>query len=331
MAKTFNTKAKSLIRNKWGKPILKFLSKRLDKKLLYLGLPSPAAEDIEDWIEFIDEVVAFQCREYGKPSDVSQSRSEIEVLEEKLNKYERQGLLNTFTVYDGYIEEVVLKGIDNISKEFTQSNTIKVYNLDFCNSISYPIEYTDSQGEIIKAYKFNAIKKLLNFQYSLDKSNQEFILFLTIHASYEDDELRDYINNPDNSEHKELLNKYNAKGKKKDKKKERILKLFVIDTLLSYFRENHFIPHFLPTILYKGLGGTQLLHFTIFGTKEGMKVGKTAWFQDIGELCNQKLITTNEKLFELINDDTLEETEIKNIDSVELFSNSKTFKKVWQN
>lgn len=100
MTKSFNTKAKSLIRNEWGKPLLKFISKRLDKKLIYLGLPSPEAEDIEDWIEFIDEVIAFQCREYGKPSDVNQSRKEIEKLEKKLNKYERQGHLNTFTVYD---------------------------------------------------------------------------------------------------------------------------------------------------------------------------------------------------------------------------------------
>ncbi len=328
MAKSFNTKAKSLIRNKWGKPILKFLSKRLDKKLLYLGLPSPEAEDINDWIDFIDEVIAFQCREYGKPSDISQSREEIELLEKKLNKYERQGLLNTFTVYDGYIEEVVLKGVDNISKVFNQSKTIKVYNLDFCNSITSPIEYTDQYGNVKTAFKFNAVQKLLRLQSELEQKQQQFVLFLTIHASFNGKELQDFIDNPDTKEHKELIKRYNTKTGVD--KKARILRLFVIDALQNYYRENHFVPHFLPTILYKGLKGTQLLHFTVLGFKEEQKVGRTSWFQSIGEICNQKLITTKDEFFQLINDDTLVEDGINNIDSVGIFSNSKTYIKVWQ-
>ncbi len=327
MAKTFTTEAKSHIRNEWGKPILKFLSKRTGKKLLYLGLPSPAAEDLNAWIDLIDEVIAFQCREYGKPSDISQSRKEIEILEEKLNKYERQGLLNTFTVYDGYIEEVVLRGIDNISKEFTQTKTIKVYNLDFCNSITSPIEYIDKKGDIQTAYKFNAVKKLLRLQSELEQNQQEFVLFLTIHASFKGAELQNFINNPDTEEHKELIKKYNSLNG--IDKNTRILKLFVIDTLQNYFRENNFIPHFLPTILYKGLKKTPLLHFTIIGLKENPGVGRTSWQQTIGELCNEKLIGFKNGLFELLNNEKLEETDTKT-DAVALFSSSKTFEKFWK-
>ena len=304
------------------------MSRRLNKKLLYLGLPSPIAEDIEEWIDFIDEVIAFQCREYGKPSDVGQSREDIEVLEERLNRYERQGLLNTFTVYDGYIEEVILKGVDNISKEFSQSNTIKVYNLDFCNSITSPIEYTDKYGNIQAAFKFNAVKKLLRLQSELEENKQEFVLFLTIHASYKGQELVNFINNPDTAEHKELLEKYNTR--KGVEKRSRILRLFVIDTLQNYFRENHFVPHFLPTILYKGLNGTQLLHFSIVGFREKPNVGRTSWLQGVGELCNEKLITTNNDIFELISDDILKESDIKSISSVDIFSSSKTFNNIWQ-
>jgi len=328
MTKSFNTKGKSLIRNKWGKPLLKFLSKRLGKKLIYLGLPSPAAEDITNWIEFIDEVIAFQCREYDKPSDIDQSREEIEKLEEKLNKYERQGLLNTFTVYDGYIEEVILRGVDNVSKQFNQSNTIRVYNLDFCNSITSPIEFTDINGNVKSAYKFNAVKELLRIQSNLQENHQDFILFLTIHASFKGEELQNFVNNPDTNEHKELIEKYN--GKSGIKKKARILRLFVIDALQNYFRENYFVPHFLPTILYKGLNGTRLLHFTIFGKKEEPGAGRATWLQGVGELCNEKLITPQDGKFELIEDGDIEETEIKNINSVQLFSNSKTFNQVWQ-
>ncbi len=326
MVESFNTVAKSLIRNEWGKPLLKFISKRLKKKLIYLGLPSPVAEDIEDWIEFIDEVIAFQCREYGKPSDVSQSREEIEKLEAKLNKFERQGLLETFTVYDGYIEEVVLKGVDNISKKFSQSNTIRIYNLDFCNKITSPIEYVDIKGDIKSVYKFNAVKKLLRIQAELEEDQQEFILFLTIHSSFDDAEIQAFTNN---LEYKELLEKYNAK--KRDKKKEWILRLFVIDTLQSYFRENNFVPHFLPTILYKGLKGAQLLHFSILGTKVKLGAGRADWKQSVKNLCCEKLITTNEDTFELINEDALDETDINNLNSVDLFSNSKTYQKVWKN
>ena len=109
--------------------------------MLYLGLPSPEAEDIIDWIEFIDEVIAFQCREDGKPSEVGQSRIAVKALEDKLSQFEKKGFLNNFIVYDGYIEEVLFKGKDNMSQAFAHSNTINVYNLDFCNSITSPIEF----------------------------------------------------------------------------------------------------------------------------------------------------------------------------------------------
>ena len=88
--------------------------------------------------------------------------------------------------------------------------------------------------------------------------------------------------------------------------------------------------HFLPIILYKGLNGTQLLHFTIFGTKEKPGAGRATWLQGVGELCNQKLITPQDGNFELVEDGDIEEIEIKNINSVQLFSDSKTFNQVWQ-
>ena len=74
---TFNSKSKILIRSKWNKEIIKFISTNLKTKLVYLGLPSPSAEDILEWIDYINEVIAFQCREYPKPSRPSQDRDEI--------------------------------------------------------------------------------------------------------------------------------------------------------------------------------------------------------------------------------------------------------------
>nr|NQU89131.1 hypothetical protein [Bacteroidota bacterium] len=132
----------------------------------------------------------------------------------------------------------------------------------------------------------------------------------------------------DTKEHKELINKYNSK--RGIKKSARILRLFVIDALQNYFRENNFVPHFLPTILYQGLKNIHLLHFTIFGAKERPGVGRTTWLQSIGELCDEKLITPQDGKFELIEEDDIERAVIKNINSVQLFSNSKTFKTVWK-
>ena len=75
---SFNSQHKNLIREKWNQPLIKHLVKKSQSKLLYVGLPSSKAEDILQWIEYIRSVVAFQCREYGKPSLPEQSREEIE-------------------------------------------------------------------------------------------------------------------------------------------------------------------------------------------------------------------------------------------------------------
>ena len=56
--KSFNSVHKSLIRLEWDLPLLKYLVKKFDDKLVYMGLPSSSAEDILSWIEFIKTVIA---------------------------------------------------------------------------------------------------------------------------------------------------------------------------------------------------------------------------------------------------------------------------------
>src|ERR1035437_7117838 len=113
MAITYNSESKVFIRNNWDKPLLKLIEKKTGNKLLYVGLPSPEAEDIDAWIEHLRVVIAFQCRKYGELSDPKQDRKDILKLHEKLLSYEREMKLENFIVYDGYIEEVVLRGYDN--------------------------------------------------------------------------------------------------------------------------------------------------------------------------------------------------------------------------
>ena len=76
----------------------------------------------------------------------------------------RKRQIESFIVYDGWLEEVILRGYDNSPTriDFGLTDFITLYNLDFCNKITSPIEYFDDTGEPApKAYKFNAINKLL--------------------------------------------------------------------------------------------------------------------------------------------------------------------------
>ena len=145
----FNSTNKQLIRTNWAKPILSYLKDSLNKKLFYLGLPDTEAYDVKEWLEYIDTVYAFQCRDYPKPSSPEQNREKVLELENTLRAYERKRQLTTFDVFDGYIEEVLLRVFDNSPtiKEFTQQEVITLYNLDFCGQVTSPIEYKDRKGK----------------------------------------------------------------------------------------------------------------------------------------------------------------------------------------
>ena len=63
--KTFlSSKNKAFIRSNWNKHLIEFFDTELGYKLIYLGLPSPNAEDIKEWIEYLSKVIAFQCRDF---------------------------------------------------------------------------------------------------------------------------------------------------------------------------------------------------------------------------------------------------------------------------
>ncbi|MDH6309433.1 hypothetical protein M2451_002681 [Dysgonomonas sp. PFB1-18] len=333
MAKSFNTDAKVLIRNKWDKPLLNLLERKTGNKLVYLGLPSPEAEDIEAWIEHLKIVIAFQCRKYGIQSDVLQEREDVMRLHEKLLAYERQMQLENFIVYDGYIEEVVLRGYDNSPDTvipFELKDIVTVYNLDFCNNITSPIEFLDKGGNIQKAYKFNAVKELLQIQHKLAPVSSKFVLFLTVHSSYKGGELDDFINPTKQSDAqiKELLNKYKALPK--EEQNQKIVQLFVIHTLKSFFRVYNLVPHFLPTIYYKGLGDQGLLHFSVIGTvSESCAGGETIWYQDVANLCAEKRITIENDEFSIISCEDIEHIDIKT-QPVEHFCQSRTYSQLWQ-
>lgn len=328
MEGSFNSEHKVFIREHWNKPLLKFLSKKINDKLLYLGLPSPKAEDILEWIDYIKSVIAFQCREYGEIPDESQSRAYIEELNTLLNQLEREKQIENFVVFDGYLEEVVLRGYDNSPKRinFALSDFTTLYNLDFCNKITSPIEYLDQMGEPKKAYKFNAINRLLQIQQSLGTLSKKFVLFLTVHCSYDGFELQNFISHPPNEEIKEYFVRYSKlKGSEKN---SRIVRLFFAYLIQQQFITYGFTPKILPSLVYNGLGDTPLLHFTVFGIAAPNTAEGVPSFQSLSAVLKQKFISINESKFVNRPCDFEDEKEVE-LNPVQLFANSETFNKMW--
>jgi hypothetical protein len=328
MSKSFNSTHKNYIRTNWGKPLLRFLTKRINDKLVYLGLPSSDASDVMEWIEFIKIVIAFQCRDYPKVSNSKQKRTIVEELDNLLNVLERESKIEGYVLYDGYLEEIVLRGYDNSPKriQFDLGNFITLYNLDFCNKISSPLKFINQHGEVETAYKINAINKLLQVQNSLSKLSNKFVLFLTVHCSYDGEELDNFLNNPPNEEIKNYISK--CKSVSGHDKNARIVRAFVAYYIQQQFSVNGFTPKILPVIVYNGLKDTLLLHFTVFGVATKKTASGVPSYQSLTQILNSNFISINDSEFINKNDDFSGEVEV-DLDPVKSFSNSKTFKKLW--
>lgn len=330
----FNTQAKQIIRKDWAKPILSYLHGTLGKKLIYLGLPDTEAHDIAEWIEHLDSVYAFQCREYPKPSDPTQSRDKVLALENTLRTFERRQQITTYDVYDGYIEEVVLRGYDNTPdvKEFFLEDVITVYNLDFCGQVSSPIEYTDRKGNKQQAFKFDAIKRLMSVQADLPFPSKKFVLFLTLHCSYDGKEFQVFHDNPPNQDVKAYIQP-TGRLSKKDKAPYWV-KAFVHHNLTQFFTINHFIPEFLPVLYYKGDNNHPLLFFTVIGTQVPGTSGVATPFQKISDVLYGKFVSVNEQSI-LVNNEELTThgekcREWRMVNSLHLFKQSTTYKRHWK-
>lgn len=329
MEGSFNSEQKLFIRENWNKPLLKFLNRKVNDRLLYMGLPSPKAEDILQWIKYIKSVIAFQCRDYRAPSDEGQDRKSIDELNSLLQQLEREKHIDNYIVYDGYLEEVILRGYDNSPTriDFGLNDFITLYNLDFCNRISSPLEYLDENGDPQKAYKFNAINKLLQIQQSLSAASNKFVLFLTVHCSYDGEELKIFIQNPPSAEIGAYIQRCNGLGG--HEKNARIIRLFFAYHIKREFEAFGFTPKILPSLFYQGLGDTNLLHFTVFGiSPANLGASGVPSFQSLTEILNQKFISITDSAFVNKTIDFEGETDVE-LNPVTLFSRSQTFQNLW--
>jgi len=325
-----DTVSKKVIRKQCCKPLIKFINEKLKYKLIYLGLPGPQALDLLEWIEYIDQVIAFQCRDYPHPSSINQPRAKVLELEAKLRDFERQGKLATFSLYDGYIEEVVLRGRDINGNHLSQNDVVTVYNLDFCNGITVPLEVKDDEGNIQECYKSDAIRRLLEIQRDISSQirYKKFIMFLTIHSLFWEEEAKKFISQTES----EPLNKYFSKinSLRGSPRWIRLLKAYIFDTIKKYFSNYDFTPEFLPVIYYKGAGLDKknwLLLFTIIGA-ENKGISGAPCFQGTENFLNQKILTVHNKSLILLNQQSITEVNCF-FDSVKAFCNSECYKKLW--
>lgn len=287
--------SKQAIRKYWGKPLIEFLHNTLSYKFIYLGLPGPQALDLLEWINFIDEVIAFQCRDYPRPSSISQPTDKVKELEDKLRELERQGKLATYSVYDGYIEEVILRDRDIVGNAFRQHDIVTIYNLDFCNSITSPLQVMDDRGELHRYYKSQSIRKLLEIQRDIQSVRRckKFVMFLTIHSYFQDKEMKRFMYSADSGPVQRYLAQVNSLKKKEDKR-ARQLKAYIFDVLKGYLCNCEFTPEFLPVFVYKGVGPNLLLLFTIAGVHDPRSISKATVFQKPSSFLDKGFLTVQD-------------------------------------
>lgn len=325
--------AKKVIREQWCKPLLQFIHDSLGFKLIYLGLPGPQALDLLSWIDYIDEVIAFMCRDYPKPSSTGQPKTKVQELESKLRELERQEKIKTFAVYDGYIEEVILRGKDTNGNSFNQHDVVTIYNLDFCNGITAPLEVSDEKGNIQKFYKSEAIRKLLEIQRDVTSSRRckKFVMFLTIHSGFWFEEEKRFISqnqDPDIKNYIGTLTKLNKSGWPY---RIKLLKAYMYQIIKNFFCHCDFTPEFLPVINYQGVGKERnnwLMHFTIIGSFNKQASGLAPCFQGSRDFLNQKfLLIKNNKLTQ-VNITGLKENDCPQ-ELVKAFESSQCYKQLW--
>ncbi len=319
--------SKKIIREQWCKPLIKFVYDALNCKLIYLGLPGTQAIDIFTWIEYIDQIIAFQCRDYPKPSSVSQSKAKVQELETKLLELERQGKISNFVLYDGFMEEVILRGKDTEGRCFNQNDVVTIYNLDFCNAITTPLLVPDDKGNLEKYYKSGVIKKLLEIQRDISSSIRckKFIMFLTIHSNFMDDEQTRFIAQNKDKDIKIYVN--SLKGLTGLHKTLKLLKAYMYQIINNFFCHCDFTPEILPVITYCH-DGNWLVHFTIIGTLNKQASALSPCLQNPNDFFSQKFLTIKNSNLKPLSINGAVESDCS-VNLVNAFQDSPSYKELW--
>ena len=323
-------------RKQWAKPILQYLSNRLQKKLIYLGLPGYRALDIIEWQDYLRIIIAFQASNYNDRDRTEDAEKELNELLEILNTLETKKIIETYSLYLGFMEQVVMSGEDDNNELLTFENYVTVYNLDFCNTLSKPYRVVGPDRKVYDCYKIDVINKLLDIQKIrfIKGENACFTMFLTVHATF----LESMVISIDDPVIKKYI-KSDLRGITGEKRGVRLLKAYTFFKLNKVFKDKDFHIEILPPIYYQGSGTYYdkkakvdrpywLLTFTILGTPVNLCEPPKSYTQDFGEYLKQKFIFINDAGIKSFTDPKMDEKETSP-DIEEILASSYTLNNLW--
>ena len=319
---------KIIIREQWCLPILKHLKENLDYKLIYFGLPGIEGLDILTWINYLDYIIAIDCGDYSKEYNFEQAKENIKKLNRLLSRLETEEKISGYSLFHGYIEEVVLKGYDQGGNKFSQDRLVQIYNLDFCNPLTSPLCLSDLKGNINKYYKIEVIRKLLALQLDLciSKRSDRFVMFVTVHSRFWEDEASKHFTNNLNKDFEDYYNYIRSLSKQE--RNIRLLRFYFFNIIRDQFTSNGFIPEFFPSIYYNGAANSKLICFTIAGTYYQDPSATAPFRQNFKELVNSKFLSPDKKNI-VINNANDEEMEVSP-DPIEHLVNFQSYRNLWR-
>lgn len=275
---------KRIVREKWNTPILKWLFQKWEQKYLYLGLPGPEVHDIKLWSQMIKEVIAFELTD-----DTSDNpRENFEKLSANLTL-----LKLPYTVYHGYLEDVILWKKDLDDKEFSLKSLVTLFNLDFCNSITGKIDTPDGK----RCERFETIREIVALQRQLYRTTgtDKFVMLITAFDAFHIGEIKRFISKRDLPiEIKDIVK--NEKPIKLTKsslyKNTEILRLFMFDCLRGYFIGQNIKSFFLPTVKFIGKSSrSPMIHFCVVCIMENLESAQVVNEQDAKEFIDMGMVT----------------------------------------
>ena len=190
MRNPFDNPGKKTVREAWNTPLLKFLNSEYGFRYRYMGLPGIELLDLQLWRDWIDEVVAFETRAKPNPDD-RDGRRNVVALRRKMRELGFDG-----NAYFGPMEEVVILRRDQDGLRYTQNELVTLYNLDFCDEVSSPVDTLTSGRQV---WRFEAIRQILRDQeacFDSELGAGYFLILLTIRDQIGVDKLLGHFAEP---------------------------------------------------------------------------------------------------------------------------------------
>ena len=190
MRNPFDNHGKRTVRESWNTPLLRFLNSEYGFRYRYMGLPGIELLDLQLWRDWIDEVVAFETRARPNLRD-QDGRRNVQALRTKMRQFGFNG-----RAYFGSMEEVVILRRDQDGSPYTQNNLVTLYNLDFCDEISSPVETLESGRQV---WRFEAIRQILRDQeacHDPELGAGYFLILLTVRDQIGVDKLLEHFVEP---------------------------------------------------------------------------------------------------------------------------------------